>query len=83
MGAAMNNFKVGKRYKWSPQYNGERKWKNGILSKIEHEDGVDYGIFITHDNEEWRIPLDDQIKEAERGLRTKLKIIDEFPMGDD
>lgn len=51
-------FVVGKRYRWSPYCNGNKKWKNGILSEIiTGVDDVRYGIFVTRDNEEWQIPL--------------------------
>lgn len=50
-------FVVGKRYCWSPFKHGKDKWKNGILNEIFVTHGIEYGKFITRDNEEWHIPL--------------------------
>ena len=52
------NFEIGKRYRWSPYRSGKKKWKNGILGEIFETHGMQYGKFITRDNEEWNIPLD-------------------------
>lgn len=51
------DFKIGKRYRWSPYRYGEDKWKNGILNEIFETHGMLYGVFVTRDNETWEIPL--------------------------
>lgn len=60
-------FKIGKRYRWSPYRLGKDKWKNGILSETFETHGIQYGKFVTRDNEEWSIPLNaDYLEEYKR-----------------
>lgn len=60
-------FKIGKRYRWSPYRSGKKKWKNGILKEIFDIDGVMHGKFVTRDNEEWSMPLhNSRIEEYKR-----------------
>lgn len=57
-----SDFKIGKRYKWSPYWHGANLFKNGILQEIKNANGQLIGLFITRDNEQWEIPLDADIR---------------------
>jgi hypothetical protein len=57
-------FIIGKRYKWNPYIHGQKLWKNGVLLKIYNKTyssgkTVRIGLFVTRNNEEWEINLDD------------------------